>query len=104
MDDVPVDDLSEGDWLFQPEREVFYVVTDVEDESINFAIHGWRSIGKERLGKYLSEDDNGERAFMTEEQLREAIDEDEAEQRLDRLKDMVFTVYAESDKYADPEP
>jgi len=102
--DLSPDDLEEGDCLFQPEREVFYVVTDVEEDSVNFAIHGWRSIGKERIGEYLQEDAAGDKFFITEDELREAIDEEEAERRLDRLKDMVFTVYADAEKYADPEP
>lgn len=100
-DGALVEELSEGDCLFQPEQEIFYVVTGTDDDSVHFAIHGWRSIGKERLEGYL--DSNGDQFLLTEEELREMVDEDEAHEQLDRLKDMVFTVYADEDKYADPE-
>lgn len=100
-DDALVEELSEGDCLFQPEQEIFYVVTGTDDDSVHFAIHGWRSIGKERLEGYLNPD--GDQFLLREEELREMIDEEEAHEQFDRLKDMVFTVYADEDKYADPE-
>lgn len=96
-----VADLSQGDCLFQPQQEAFFVVTDTDEDSVHFAIHGWRTIGKERLERYLSEDNR--QSLLTEEELREYIEDEEAEERLDRLKNMVFTVYADEEKYADTE-
>lgn len=98
------DELGEGDWLFQPDREMFYVVTDKSNGQLTFALHGWVSIGTERLENYLNGDDSADGKFLlTEEEMREKVDDPEAEEHLDKLKDMVFTVYAEPDKYADPE-
>lgn len=103
MDDEEeiVENLSKGDCLFHPQQESFFVVTDTGEDSINFAIHGWRSIDKDRLESYLMQE--GEhKMFITEDELREQIQDEEAEDRLDRLKNMVFTVYLDEDKYAEP--
>jgi hypothetical protein len=96
-----VDELSKGDCLFQPENELFYVVTGRDENKINFALHGWQQVDVERVEQYLTHDASGQFLY-TEEELRDAVDNaDDVHNDLDRLKDMVFTVYADVDKYAD---
>jgi hypothetical protein len=99
-----ISDFSAGECLFQPDRELFYVVTDVNDDSIEFAIHGWQTIDKDRLQNYLQENSEGNKFFVTEDELQSVITDSETQQEFENLKDMVFTVYANSEKYADSDP
>jgi hypothetical protein len=47
-------DLSTGDFVYQSDQELFLVVVDEDEDSYRFSVHGWRTIGKNRLEEYLS--------------------------------------------------
>jgi len=91
-----IEELDAGDVLFQPSQEMFYVVSGVDDEHVRFAVHGWRSMGKDRLSDYLSEDGK-EKFLYTEPEFREIIDDEDAESRFNELKSMVDDVYSDGD-------
>lgn len=94
MADEP--ELSEGDFVYQSDRELFLVVTGETENSYQFAVHGWREIGKERLDEYLSH----ENAKLTDqEEVIEYVDNegsDEVKAQFENLLRM-FNEYADSD-------
>lgn len=89
-------DLSEGDFLYQADQELFLVVTEETEESYKFAVHGWREIDKERLDEYI---ENEHMSFHKGEQVQQIVEEDGSEQmreRFNQLRSMLFDTYAES--------
>lgn len=46
-------DLEIGDFVYQSDQELFLVVIGEDDNSYQFAVHGWRNIDKERLEEYI---------------------------------------------------
>lgn len=91
-----VDNLEEGDFLYQSDSELFLVVTEVKEESVLFSAHGWRNIGKERLEQYI-EDDRSKihQQREIEELVEEKADDDEAAQ-FEKLKEL-FEAYKDTD-------
>lgn len=85
-------DLKPGDFLYQADQELFLVCIEDRDEEVEFAVHGWRTIDKERLGKYLDAD---KPVIHTEEQVRkvvEDVDDPKADEKLEWLTD-IFEQY-----------
>jgi len=78
-------DLEAGDYLYQADQELFLVcIADREDE-VEFAVHGWRTIDKDRLNKYLDAD---KPVIHTEDQVENVIedaDDPNAREKLDWL-------------------
>jgi hypothetical protein len=98
-----MDDLEPGDFLYQANQELFLVCIANRDEEVEFAVHGWRTIDKERLDHYLDPDgefwEGLDDEFHTEERVREVIDEADdpnAEEKLEWLN-TIFEQYAEAD-------
>lgn len=85
-------ELEAGDFLYQADQELFLVcIADHEDE-VEFAVHGWRTIDKDRLNRYLNAD---KPVIHTEEQVMEVIDEADdpnAEEKIAWLKE-IFDQY-----------
>lgn len=91
-----IDSLEPGDFLYQADSELFLVVIDENDESVEFAAHGWREIDKERLDSYLDEE---KPILQTEGQVRDVVrqsDDDNAFEKLEWLTN-IFETYAEND-------
>ena len=89
-------DLSEGDFLYQADQELFLVVAEETEDTYKFAVHGWREIDKERLGEYI---DNEHMSFHRGEQVEQIVEEDgsdEMRERFSQLRRMLFDTYAES--------
>lgn len=66
-------DLKKGDFVYQSDQELFLVVIDEDEESYTFAVHGWRTIGKNRLDEYL-EHQHGK--LFDEEDLVQLVEEE----------------------------
>jgi|APHM01.1.fsa_nt_gi hypothetical protein len=93
-DDIPNVDLSleVGDFLYQSDQELFLVVTGVNDDSYEFAVHGWREIADYRLKEYL-DGDKGE--LFRQEDVSDVV-ENEREpdvQRKFKLLTDLFSAY-----------
>lgn len=89
-------ELAPGDFLYQADQELFLVCIENRDDEVEFAVHGWRTIDKERLDSYL---DTEKPVLHTEEQVEQVIDEaddDSAEEKLGWLRS-VFEKYEEAD-------
>lgn len=70
------DELEKGDFVYQSDQELFLVVMGVQEDSYNFAVHGWRNIGKERLAEYIDHQ-NGK--LYRQDQIEELV-ENEADE------------------------
>lgn len=82
--------LEEGDFVYQSEQELFLVVADEDEDSYTFAVHGWRTIDKERLDDYL---DGGTLHDGTEvEEVVADADSDVTRQRFEELQEL-FEIY-----------
>lgn len=89
-------ELSQGDFLYQSDQEIFLVVVDEYDDSYRFAVHGWRDIGKDRLDEYISHS-NGK--LYSQEKIDSIVKDeadDETRQTYESMKEM-FRVYADAD-------
>lgn len=89
-------DLSEGDFVYQSDQELFLVVMGENENSYRFAVHGWREIDKERLDEYVSHD-NGKlyRQGDIDEFVENEGNDDEVE-NFEQMKQM-FASYADID-------
>jgi hypothetical protein len=86
-------DLEPGDFLYQSDQELFLCVTNVTDDEVQFAVHGWRNIGKDRLDDYI----NDSRSRVYNENIEDALgDGDETKTQLNQLKQL-FSVYSNAD-------
>jgi len=95
MGDI-VEELGPGEFLYQADQELFLVCIANREDEIEFAVHGWRTIDKERLDKYL---DAEKPVVHTEDQVRDVIDaadDPNADEKLDWLKD-IFEQYKVAD-------
>lgn len=93
---VVVDNLEPGDFFYQADGELFLVVISNNENDIEFAVHGWRTIGKDRLNDYL---DAEKPIIHTERQVESVVDEasdEEAEKKLDWLRE-IFEQYEDAD-------
>lgn len=88
--------LEPGDFLYQADQELFLVCIEDREDEIEFAVHGWRTIDKNRLESYLDAD---KQVVHTEEHVREVVeesDDDSAGEKLDWLTD-IFEQYERVD-------
>lgn len=94
MSDTP--DLSEGDFLYQADQEIFLVVTGEGEESYHLAVHGWREIDKERLDEYISHSNSKlhKQSDVIEDVENKASEEQQT--NFEKLRQM-FEVYADLD-------
>lgn len=98
-----MDDLEPGDFLYQANQELFLVCISSNESEVEFAVHGWRSIDKDRLNHYLDPEEDFWGDFddeiHTEEQVQKVIDQADdpnAQEKLDWLKE-IFAQYADTD-------
>lgn len=94
MPDEP--DLSDGDFVYQSDQELFLVVIGETENSYKFAVHGWRNIDKERLDEYISHE-NGK--LYKQDDITDFVEnegEDEAKQHFQQMREM-FSAYADAD-------
>ncbi len=73
-DEDPELDMEPGDFLYQSDQELFYVLMRESDHSYLFSVHGWRDIDKERAVEYV----DGEHGKLYREEQIEQVMEDEA--------------------------
>ena len=90
-------DLSEGDFLYQADQELFLVVTEETEKSYKFAVHGWREIGKERLDEYIEDEHMSLHRGEQVEQIVEEDGSDEMRKRFDQLRELLFETYADAE-------
>ena len=88
-------DLSEGDFLYQGEQELFLVVVDETDDTYRLAAHGWRDIDKKRLDEYVESEHMS--IYKGEDVIREVKrdGDSEMEDRINQLQRMLFDTYSE---------
>lgn len=88
-------DLSEGDFLYQGEQELFLVVVDETDDTYRLAAHGWRDIDKKRLDEYVESEHMS--IYKGEDVIREVKrdGDSEMEDRISQLQRMLFDTYSE---------
>ncbi len=89
-------DLEKGDFVYQSDQELFLVVIDQDEDSYNFAVHGWRNIDKERLDEYV---DHQSGKLYQQEDITETVQEegdDETKEHFTKLKQL-FAAYTERD-------
>lgn len=88
-------DLSEGDFLYQAEQELFLVVADETDDTYRLAAHGWRDIDKNRLDEYVESEHMS--IYKGEDVIREVKRDgnDQLQNRIDELQRMLFDTYSE---------
>jgi len=87
-------DLSEGDFVYQSDLELFLVVTAENENSYEFAAHGWREIDKERLDEYISHDNA---AVNKQEDIIEYVENEgdaELKEQFEKLLKM-FNMYSD---------
>lgn len=89
-------DLTAGDFLYQSDQELFLVVTGETDNSYTFAVHGWRTIDKDRIDEYI--DDSRSKVHRQSEIEQLIADEGgtEMERNINKLKQL-FAVYEKAD-------
>lgn len=88
--------LEPGDYLYQADQELFLVCMEDREDEIEFAVHGWRTIDKQRLESYLDED---KPIVHTQDEVRDVVtdaDDPNAEEKLDWLTD-IFEQYEDAE-------
>lgn len=93
MEDENELELEPGDFLYQPDRELFLVVMEEQDDSFVLAAHGWRNIDKQRLKEYV----DGHGSLHRQDDVDTIIDEqasDDTREKYNRLLDL-FQSYAQ---------
>jgi len=93
-------DLSTGDFLYQSDQELFLVVTSETENSYEFAVHGWREIGKDRIDGYI---DDSRSKVHKQDEVDELISEKgdvSTQQQFNKLKQL-FSVYRNADLPSD---
>jgi hypothetical protein len=84
--------LSAGDFVYQSDQELFLVVTGINENSYEFAAHGWREIDKGRLEEYLH-GENGQ--LYRQEEVAEFVEEEKSDgtqKNFDALREL-FSAY-----------
>lgn len=89
-DEIPdVDlELEKGDYVYQTDQELFLVVTSVNEDSYEFAVHGWREIADYRLQEYLEEDAGKLHKQGEVEQVVEGEADDETKEKFNKLTEL----------------
>lgn len=85
-------DLTIGDFLYQSDQELFLVVTGETEDSYSFAVHGWRTIGKDRIDEYI---EDSRSKVHKQDEIDELISEkgnESTEQQFNKLKQL-FSEY-----------
>lgn len=95
-DDLPdvALDLSPGDYIYQSDQEIFLVVTAVNEDSYEFAVHGWREIADYRLQEYLDSEGGTLHRQDTVKQVVEEEKDSETAKQFDYMTDL-FAEYAD---------
>lgn len=88
--------LSEGDFVYQSDQELFLVVTGETDTSYKFAVHGWREIGKDRLDEYLSHDNGKLHKQDSVSEIVENEGDEDQQQNFEQMREM-FAAYTDAD-------
>jgi hypothetical protein len=89
-------ELDEGDFVYQPNLELFLVVTGETENTYKFAAHGWREIDKTRVDEYLS---HKNAKMSNQDAVIENIENegsDEVQESFELLLEM-FNTYSERD-------
>jgi hypothetical protein len=89
-------DLSKGDFVYQSDQELFLVVIGEDEESYQFAVHGWRNIGKNRLDEYISHDNGKLHKQDSVTEIVESKGDDTQRQSFEQMREM-RSVYADID-------
>jgi len=89
-------DLSEGDFLYQSDQELFLVVTNESDESYTFAAHGWREIDKGRVDQYVEDSTSKIHRMEAVERLIDEEGDEQTKQQFNKLKQL-FAVYDQAE-------
>lgn len=83
IDDSPSFELSKGDFVYQADQELFLVVTGVNENSYEFAVHGWREIDESRLAEYF-DGDTGQ--LYRQETVSKVVEDNKGEQTKERFE------------------
>lgn len=95
-----VEGLEKGDFVYQSDSELFLVVIENNENSVRFAVHGWREIGKDRLDEYL---DHKNGKLFSQDKLTKLIDEKGDEDDIENFEQLLELVnsYRDVDVDAD---
>lgn len=87
-------DIKPGDFVYQSDQELFLVATSVNEDSIRFAVHGWREIDHERLEEYLDEDG----LLYEQETVVKAVEEEKGEDTQEHFEELLalFSAYEDA--------
>lgn len=89
-------ELDKGDFLYQANEEIFLVCIENREDKIEFAVHGWRTIDKERLDQYLDAEKPVIHTENEVEEVIERVDDPDASDKYDWLTE-IFEQYSESE-------
>lgn len=85
-------DLSPSDFLYQSDQELFLVVVEENEDSYTFAAHGWREIGKDRIGEYIEDSRSKVHKQSDVEELIQEKGDEQTKKQFNKLKQL-FAVY-----------
>lgn len=89
-------ELEPGDFLYQSDQELFLVVVEANEDSFEFAVHGWRDIDKERIDEYIEDSRSKVHKQGEIEELISDKGDDDTRQQFNKLKQL-FAVYEQTD-------
>lgn len=84
--------FEKGDFFYDPEHELFLVVSSTDDETYTLAVHGWWELSEDRIEEYREEKMPG---FVTADELEELIAADGS----DELQETFAEIQALFEKY-----
>jgi hypothetical protein len=87
-------ELEPGDFVYQADQELFLVVMEDDDDTYHFAVHGWRTIDKDRLDEYMTHRD---KQMFYDDEIDHILQEEATEEELERYRTIVkvFETYKE---------
>lgn len=88
--------LDAGDFLYQSGQELFLCVAEDHDDSILFAVHGWREIDKDRVQDYIDSDKSTVHRQQVVEDIVEEEGDDDTKRQFNKLKQL-FAVYEDGE-------
>lgn len=90
------DNLSEGDFLYQSDQELFLVVTGETEHSYEFAVHGWREISKDRLDEYVSHESG---KLYKQDDISEIVEKEADDEQKENFKTLqrLFQTYSRTE-------
>ena len=89
-------ELTNGDFLYQSDQELFLVAIDEDSDSYLFAVHGWRSIDKDRIDEYVRRSSSKVHTMSEIESIVEQKGSDVQSEHFETLLDM-FSTYESVD-------